>query len=192
MAQPKLVNGLSLMLMYFQFTACLVIVHYIMSNLHLRTIPCAQCTVIYYRYSGSVVLPHSYNYVYVLCKHICDHHLCDKSKSLLTLGAHAQRGLQYLVCKLSVRLLDGRTAYRPSTTFSATIYTQQGGQKAIPTGSVPHWLDFENSDFRKSTAFKSYANQYANEYCLTLTLLVPTLIQRYVNALYRLFSVLKG
>ena len=35
-------------------------------------------------------------------------------------------------------------------------YAQQGGQKAIPTGSVPHWLDFENGDFRKSTAFISY------------------------------------
>ena len=49
-------------------------------------------------------------------------------------------------------------------------YAQQGGQKAIPTGSVPHCLDFKNSDFRKSTAFKSYGvktkltSQYANEH----------------------------
>ena len=49
-------------------------------------------------------------------------------------------------------------------------YVQQGGQKAIPTGSVPHWLDFQNGDFRKSTAFKSYGlktkrtSQYANEH----------------------------
>ena len=46
-------------------------------------------------------------------------------------------------------------------------YAQQGGQKAIPTGSVPHWLDLLNSDFRKSTAFKSYGvktKQYANEH----------------------------
>ena len=35
-------------------------------------------------------------------------------------------------------------------------YAQQGGEKAIPTGSVPHWLDFKKGDFRKSTAFKSY------------------------------------
>ena len=35
-------------------------------------------------------------------------------------------------------------------------YAQQGGQKAIPTGSVPHWLDLKNGRFRKSTAFKSY------------------------------------
>ena len=51
-----------------------------------------------------------------------------------------------------------QTAVIPSvclsvTTFSATIYAQQGGQKAIPTGSVPHWFDFLNGDFRKSTAF---------------------------------------
>ena len=49
-------------------------------------------------------------------------------------------------------------------------YAQQGGQKAIPTGSVPHWLDFKNGDFCKSTAFKSYGmntkqtSQYANEH----------------------------
>ena len=51
-------------------------------------------------------------------------------------------------------------------------YVQQGGQKAIPTGSVPHWLDFKTGDFRKSTAFKSYGlktkrtSQYANEHGL--------------------------
>ena len=51
-------------------------------------------------------------------------------------------------------------------------YAQQGGQKAIPTGSIPHWLDFKNGDFRKSTAFKSYGvktkrtSQYANEHGL--------------------------
>ena len=28
-------------------------------------------------------------------------------------------------------------------------YAQQGGQKAIPTGSLPHWLDFQVSDFRE-------------------------------------------
>ena len=49
-------------------------------------------------------------------------------------------------------------------------YAQQGVQKAIPTGSVPHWLDFKNGDFHKSTAFKSYGvktkrtSQYANEH----------------------------
>ena len=52
------------------------------------------------------------------------------------------------------------------------LRAQQGGQKAILTGSVPHWLDFKNGDFRKSTAFKSYGvktkrtSQYANEHGL--------------------------
>ena len=60
---------------------------------------------------------------------------------------------------------------RPSVCYHVFChYAQQGGQKAIPTGSVPHWLDFKNSDFRKSTAFKSYGvktkrtSQYANEH----------------------------
>ena len=72
----------------------------------------------------------------------------------------AQRGLQYFVCK-SVRL---------SVCYHVFChYAQQGGQKAIPTGSV---LDFKNGDFRKSTAFKSYGvkttrtSQYANKHGL--------------------------
>ena len=42
--------------------------------------------------------------------------------------------------------------------------------RAIPTGSVPHWLDFKKGDFHKSTAFKSYGvktkqtSQYVNEH----------------------------
>ena len=82
---------------------------------------------------------------------------------------HAQRGLQYLVCH------SVRPSVRPSVCLSVCYhvfchYAQQGGQKAIPTGSVPHWLDFKNGDFRKSTAFKSYGvktkrtSQYANEH----------------------------
>ena len=70
-------------------------------------------------------------------------------------------------------------SFRPSVCLSVCLsvcyhvfchYAQQGGQKAIPTGSVPHWLDFKNGDFRKSTAFKSYGvktkrtSQYANEH----------------------------
>ena len=35
-------------------------------------------------------------------------------------------------------------------------YAQQDGQKAIPTGSVPHWLYFKNSFFGKNAAFESY------------------------------------
>ena len=54
------------------------------------------------------------------------------------------------------------------TTFSATTRNKA----AIPTGSVPHWLDLKNGDFRKSTAFKSYGvktkrtSQYANKHGL--------------------------
>ena len=35
-------------------------------------------------------------------------------------------------------------------------YAQRDGQKAIPTGSVPHWLYLKNGDFVKNAAFKSY------------------------------------
>ena len=54
----------------------------------------------------------------------------------LTLGAHAQRGL---LCH----------SVRPSVCLSVCLsvcyhvfwhYAQQGGQKAIPMGSVPHWI----------------------------------------------------
>ena len=66
---------------------------------------------------------------------------------------------------------------RPSVCLSVCYhvfynYAQQGGQKAIPMGSVPHWLDFRNGNFRKSTTFKSYGgktkqtSQYANEHGL--------------------------
>ena len=66
---------------------------------------------------------------------------------------------------------------RPSVRLSVCYhvfchYAQQGGQKAIPTGSVPHWLHYKRGDFRKSTAFKSYGvktkrtSQYANEHGL--------------------------
>ena len=50
--------------------------------------------------------------------------------------------------------------------------SEKGGVCAIPTGSVPHWLDFKNGDFRESTAFKSYGvktkrtSQYANKHGL--------------------------
>ena len=74
-----------------------------------------------------------------------------------------QRGLQYLVCH----------SVRPSVCYHVFChYAQQGGQKAIPTGLVPHWLDFKNGDLRTSTAFKSYGvktkrtSQYANEHGL--------------------------
>ena len=48
-------------------------------------------------------------------------------------------------------------------------HAQQAGQRAIPTGSGLHWLDFKNGDFRKSSHFvQSYGmktkwtSQYAN------------------------------
>ena len=66
-----------------------------------------------------------------------------------------------------------RPSVRPSVCYHVFChYAQQGDQKAIPTGSVPHWLDFKNGDFRKTTAFKSYGvktkstSQYANEHGL--------------------------
>ena len=103
-----------------------------------------------------------YNHVYIVAA-LHGHCSCV----LLTLGAHAQRGLQYLVCH----------SVCPSIRLSVCYhvfchYAQQGGQKAIPTGSVPHWLDFKKGDFCKNTAFKSYGvktkrtSQYANEHGL--------------------------
>ena len=78
-------------------------------------------------------------------------------------------------CAVRVTVLG--LSFRPSVRLSVCYqvfchYVQQGGQKAIPTGSVPHWLDFKKGDFRKSTAFKSYGvktkrtSQYANEHGL--------------------------
>ena len=89
---------------------------------------------------------------------------CTSYTAIITLGAHAQRGLQYSFCH--------------SVCYQVFChYAQQGGQKAILTGSVPpsmvpHWLHFKKGDFRKSTAFKSYGvktkrtSQYANEHGL--------------------------
>ena len=79
--------------------------------------------------------------------------------------------------RVTVLGLSFRLSVFPSVRLSVCYhafchYAQQGGQKAIPTGSVPHWLDFKNGDFRKSTAFKSYGvktkrtSQYANEHGL--------------------------
>ena len=77
--------------------------------------------------------------------------------------------------RVTVLVLSFCPSVRPSVCLSVCYhvfchYAQQGGQKAIPTGSVPHWLDFKKGDFRKSTAFKSYGvktkrtSQYANEH----------------------------
>ena len=45
-------------------------------------------------------------------------------------------------------------------------YAQQGGQKAIPTGSVPHWLDFKNSEVLRSGVKTKRTTQYGNEHGL--------------------------
>ena len=46
---------------------------------------------------------------------------------------------------------------RPSVCYHVfSRYAQQDSQKVIPTGSVPHWLYFKNSDFGKNAAFESY------------------------------------
>ena len=61
---------------------------------------------------------------------------------------------------LSVRL-SVRPSVCPSVCLSVCYhvfsrYAQQDGQKAIPTGSVPHWLYFKNGVFGKNAAFESY------------------------------------
>ena len=68
---------------------------------------------------------------------------------LLTLGAHTQRGLRYLVChpvRPSVRL-SIRLCVNTFLSLHATRWP-----KTIPMGLVPHWFDFKNW---KSAAFKS-------------------------------------
>ena len=65
--------------------------------------------------------------------HAFSRYWAGKQLALLTLGAHAQRGLQYWVCQ----------SFRPSVRYPLFChYAQQGGQKALPTGLVPHWFDF--------------------------------------------------
>ena len=59
-----------------------------------------------------------------------NHMFVNNNCLLLTLGAHAQRGLQYLVC-LSV------------------VFCYLAQQTGKPTASALHWL-YLNGDFRKS------------------------------------------
>ena len=78
----------------------------------------------------------------------------------IILSAHAQQGLVCHSVPLSVRLLPRFFCH----------HTQQGSKKAIPTGSVPHWLDFK---LCTRTVFKSYGvetkwtSQYASEHGIT-------------------------
>ena len=49
-------------------------------------------------------------------------------------------------------------------------HAQQAVQRASPTSSALHWLDFKTGNFRKSTVFKSYSerkSQYDNKFELT-------------------------
>jgi hypothetical protein len=63
---------------------------------------------------------------------------------LLTLGAHAQRGLWYLV----------REYFRLSVCYHVFCdYVQRDNKPAI---SSPHWLDFLKGYVHKNTAFESY------------------------------------
>ena len=65
-----------------------------------------------------------------------------------------------------------RPSVLPSICYVFCHYAQQGGQEAIPTGSVPHWLDPKKGGFCKNTTFKSYGvqskstSQYASEHGL--------------------------
>ena len=76
-------------------------------------------------------------------------------------------------CAARVTVL-GHPSVRPSVCLLPRFLPLRATRrpKAIPTGSVPHWLDFKNGDFRKSTAFKSYGvktkrtSQYANKHDL--------------------------
>ena len=49
------------------------------------------------------------------------------------------------------------SSFRPAVCYHVFChYAQLGGEKTIPTGSVPHWLYFLNGDFGKTAAFESY------------------------------------
>ena len=54
----------------------------------------------------------------------------------------------------SVILFVSLSFHMPITMFSATV--RHKAAKAIPMGSVLHWLDFKNGNLRTSTAFESY------------------------------------
>ena len=64
----------------------------------------------------------------------------------------------YMECCLTLSACAARVtvlglSFGPSVCLSVCYhvfchYAQQGGQKVIPMGSVPHWLVFKNGDFR--------------------------------------------
>ena len=69
---------------------------------------------------------------------------------LLTLGAHAQRGLQYFVCEYVFVCLSV-CSFVCYHVFCNDV--QRNNKIAIPTGSLLHWLHF---DFRITVVLKSY------------------------------------
>ena len=69
-------------------------------------------------------------------------HIVGTGLTYFTLGAHAQRGSQYLV-SVSVRLLP-------------RFLPPRVAKKRHQRGSALHWLYFKNGDFRESATFRSY------------------------------------
>ena len=82
---------------------------------------------------------------------------------LLTIAAHAQRGLRYLVCHSVCPSVCLSVCYH---VFSR--YAQQDGQKAIPTGSVPHWLYYD-----KNAAFESYGVKQSEGSNMQISTVLP-------------------
>ena len=68
------------------------------------------------------------------------HFYAASVKGMLTLGAHAQRELRYLVCVCS-------------SVCPSLICRLRGGKNTIPTATMRHNLKNENGDFAKTTAF---------------------------------------
>ena len=53
---------------------------------------------------------------------------------------------------------EGHGTWFVCVRLSVTIFsaTTRDNKKAMPKGSVLHWLDFKCGDFRKSTVFERY------------------------------------
>ena len=112
-------------------------------------------------------------------------HTCTRLKSgskvqrpwviFVQLLCYGMASIQWEKCFINPRrACAARVTVRPSVCLSVCYhvfchYAQQGGRKAIPTGSAPHWLDFKNGDFRKNTKLwlENQANKpIANEHGL--------------------------
>ena len=128
------------------------------------------CSV--YMHAYSIQLRGSVNSRTYMCKSVWWWQVVQQLKSLskertiLTLGAHAQWELQYLVCH----------SVRPSVCHHLfSHYAQQGGQKSDTNRFSATLGWFLKWWFLWIHWFKSYGmkhkrkSQYASEYCLTLT-----------------------